>query len=57
MERTFVDFAEKTHFLVVSHVDIQGRAGSEIHAKVVQTWPESPVDMAVERLSHSHHHF
>ncbi len=40
---------------VVSHVDIQGRAGYEIHAKVVQTQSVSPADVAGWRLFHSHH--
>ncbi len=44
-------------FLVVSHVDIQGRAGYEIHAKVVQTQSVSPADVAGLRLFHTHHHF
>ena len=43
--------------LVVSHVDIQGRAGFEIHAKVVQTQCVSPADVAGLRPFHTHHHF
>ena len=42
---------------VVSHVDIQGRAGFEIHAKVVQTQCVSPADVAGLRPFHTHHHF
>jgi len=42
---------------VVSHVDIQGRAGYEIHAKVVQTRSVTHADAAVLRIVHSHHHF
>ena len=43
--------------VVVSHVDIQGRAGYEIHAKVVQTQCVSPADVAGLRPFHTHHHF
>ena len=37
-------------FLVVPHIDIQGRAWCEIHAKVVQTRAASPADIAGVRL-------